>query len=123
MKQVYKYDENFMFIEPVLVYEKDGAGNYVIPGFCTEIEPPATPSLFIPKFDPVLRGWIEGATKAEIDEILNHAQSVEDQSPIEVLKAQNAAIMVQLAESQNQAETQAKMIADLLMMLAEGGEA
>ncbi|MEC1488869.1 hypothetical protein [Bacillus subtilis] len=121
MKQVYKYDENFMFVEPVLVYEND-YGNYVIPGFCTEIEPPATPSLFKPKFDPVLRGWIEGATQTEIDEILNHAHSVEGQSPIEVLKAQNAAIMVQLAESQNQAETQAKMIADLLMMLAEGGE-
>ncbi len=39
-----------------------------------------------------------------------------------MLKAQNAAIMVQLAESQNQAETQAKMIADLLLMLAEGGK-
>ncbi|MCX4077489.1 hypothetical protein OQZ55_14930 [Bacillus subtilis] len=123
MKQVYKYDENFMFVEPVLVYEKDGVGNYVIPGFCTEIEPPATPSLFKRKFDPVLRRWVEGATQAEIDEIMSHTISKEGQSPIEMLKAQNAAIMVQLAESQNQAETQAKMIADLLLMLAEGGEA
>ncbi|MCY8051721.1 hypothetical protein MOB99_15240 [Bacillus spizizenii] len=123
MKQVYKYDENFIFVEPVLVYEKDDAGNYVIPDSCTEVEPPDSPSLFKQKFDPILREWTEGATQAEINEILSHAKSSEGQSPIEMLKAQNAVIMVQLAESQNQAETQAKMIADLLLMLAEGGEA
>lgn len=44
-------------------------------------------------------------------------------SPLEELKSQNAPIMVQLAEAQNLIESQAKMIADLLLMLAEGGEA
>lgn len=96
MKQVYKYDENFIFVEPVLVYEKDDAGNYVIPDSCTEVEPPDSPSLFKRKFDPILREWTEGATQAEINEFLSHAKSSEGQSPIEMLKAQNAVIMMQL---------------------------
>ncbi|WP_188347277.1 hypothetical protein [Bacillus amyloliquefaciens] len=42
---------------------------------------------------------------------------------VDILKQQNAAIMEQLAEAQSAAEEQSKILADLLLMLAEGGKA
>lgn len=44
MLQVYRYGEDFRFIEPVVIYEKDDVGNYVIPPDCTVVPTPDDPS-------------------------------------------------------------------------------
>ncbi|MEC1663360.1 hypothetical protein [Bacillus halotolerans] len=119
MIQVYRYDEDLLFVEPVLVTEKDEVGNYVIPADCTEVALPDSPSLFKPKFDSTAQAWNESATQEEIDAILNTGE-VED-SPIDILKKQNALLLSQLAETQQQSEEQANMYADLIMSLTEKG--
>ncbi|MGG1227977.1 hypothetical protein [Bacillus halotolerans] len=120
MIQVYRYDENFFFIKPVPIEEQDEEGRYNIPENCTTVQPP---SFIRARFHPDEQKWTEEATQEEKDTLLKQIENGKVSSPLEELKSQNAEIMVQLAESQNQAETQAKMIADLLLMLAEGGEA
>lgn len=44
MLQVYRYGEDFRFIEPVVIYETDDVGNYVIPSDCTAVPTPDDPS-------------------------------------------------------------------------------
>ncbi|PRS04370.1 hypothetical protein [Bacillus halotolerans] len=119
MIQVYRYDEDLLFVEPVLVTEKDEVGNYVIPADCTEVALPDSPSLFKPKFDSTAQAWNESATQEEIDAILNTGE-VED-SPVSQLQEQNALLLKQLAETQKQADEQAEMMSNLLMSLAEKG--
>ncbi|MGQ9007659.1 hypothetical protein ACTXHP_05445 [Bacillus stercoris] len=120
MIQVYRYDENFIFVEPVPIEEPGEDGKYVIPENGTTIQPP---SFIKPMFHPEEQRWSEVATQAEKDEILKQVEKGTVPSPLDELKFQNAQIMVQLAEAQNLIESQSKMIADLLLMLAEGGEA
>ncbi|MCY7829354.1 hypothetical protein P8879_14350 [Bacillus spizizenii] len=120
MIQVYRYDENFVFVEPIPIEEPGEDGEYVIPENCTTIQPP---SYIKPMFHPKEQKWLEVAIQAEKDEILKQVENGRVPSPLDELKSQNAEIMVQLAEAQNLIESQAKMIADLLLMLAEGGEA
>ncbi|MDL5613094.1 hypothetical protein [Bacillus halotolerans] len=74
-------------------------------------------------FHPEEQKWSEVATQAEKDEILKQVEKGRVPSPLDELKFQNAQIRVQLAEAQNLIDSQAEMIADLLLMLAEGGEA
>ncbi|MBT2627187.1 hypothetical protein J7I81_17830 [Bacillus sp. ISL-32] len=65
MIQVYRYDEDFIFIEPVII-EKDNNGNYVIPENCTEVEPV---SFYKAKFDINKQKWFESATQEYIDSL------------------------------------------------------
>ncbi|MFC9658229.1 hypothetical protein ACFVIX_21250 [Bacillus subtilis] len=118
MIQVYEYDENFILTKPVPI-EPDEEGNYTIPENCTTVQPP---SFIRARFHPDEQNWTEEATKEEKDALLKQIETGKVPSPLEELKSQNAAIMVQLAEAQNLIESQAEMIADLLLMLAEGGE-
>ncbi|AKD30278.1 MULTISPECIES: hypothetical protein [Bacillus] len=120
MIQAYKYGEDFIFIGPSIISEVDEQGNYIIPENCTLIQPP---SFFKPKFDPSKQVWVEAATREEKDAILEQAKSVREPTAVDILKQQNAAIMEQLAEAQSAAEEQSKILADLLLMLAEGGKA
>ncbi|MCY8913204.1 hypothetical protein MOE47_09530 [Bacillus atrophaeus] len=116
MKQVYEYDENFFFTVPLTI-EPDEEGNYSVPENCTTVQ-------FIrARFHPEEQRWTEEATQEEKDALLKQIENGKVPSPLEELKSQNASIMVHLAEAQNLIESQAKMIADLLLMLAEGGEA
>ncbi|MFS0663492.1 hypothetical protein AB1L06_05590 [Bacillus mojavensis] len=65
MIQVHKYDENYMFIEPVIV-EEDENGNYVIPENCTDVEPV---SFYKAKFDINKKEWYESASQKYIDSL------------------------------------------------------
>ncbi|MCM3012552.1 hypothetical protein M3570_01960 [Bacillus subtilis] len=119
MLQVYRYDENLEYVEPVLITELDESGNYVIPTDCTTVALPDSPSLFKPKFDAEKQEWTETATQEEIDEILSVGAT--DVSPVSQLKEQNALLLMQLAETQKQSQEQAETIASLLMSLTEKG--
>ena len=61
-KEVYRFDENGYYIEPVLI--KDGES---IPSDCTDIRP--RDGLIKAKFTG--DKWIEGATQEEIDAIMS----------------------------------------------------
>lgn len=120
MIQAYKYGEDFIFIGPSIISEVDEQGNYIIPENCTLIQPP---SFFKAKFDPSKQIWIESATREEKNSILEYAKNVQGPTAVDILKQQNAVIMEQLAEAQSAAEEQSRILADLLLMLAEGGKA
>lgn len=62
MMQVYKYDENYIYESPV-VLEDDSP----IPDNCTIIAP--SDGLYIPKFNPKTKKWIESASKEYIDSL------------------------------------------------------
>ncbi|WP_336804284.1 hypothetical protein [Bacillus subtilis] len=119
MLQVYRYGEDFRFIEPVVIYETDDVGDYVIPSDCTAVPLPDDPSFFEPQFDPEKQEWVESATQEEIEAILNVGAS--EVSPVSQLKEQNALLLMQLAETQKQSQEQAETIASLLMSLTEKG--
>ncbi|MED1679250.1 hypothetical protein ACLQ7P_10715 [Bacillus subtilis subsp. subtilis] len=89
MIQVYKYDGNYIFIEPVIV-EEDGNGNYVIPEYCTEIQPP---SFYKAKFDISKQEWFESATQEYIDSLKKPIEPTD----IEVLQKQVADIFYLIA--------------------------
>lgn len=65
MIQVYRYDENYIFIEPVIVEENEN-GNFVIPENCTDVEPV---SFYKAKFDINKQEWFESATQEYIDSL------------------------------------------------------
>ncbi|MEC2307840.1 hypothetical protein [Bacillus atrophaeus] len=119
MIQVYEYDENFILTKPVPI-EPDEDGNYMIPVNCTTVQPPP----FIKAmYHPNEKKWTEAATPEEKKALEKQIESGRVPSPVDELKAQNAAITAQLAESQSLAESQAQMIANLYLILAEGGKA
>ncbi|MCY8485426.1 hypothetical protein MOC97_07990 [Bacillus atrophaeus] len=118
MIQVYRYDEDYFFIEPIPV-ERDEDDNYIIPDNCTTIQPPP----FIKAmYHPNEKKWTEAATPKEKKALEKQIESGRAPFPVDELKAQNAAITAQLAEAQSLAESQARMIANLYLMLAEGGK-
>jgi hypothetical protein len=88
MKQVYKYDEEGFFVEPVLI-----ENNEVLPVNCTESELPQ------PNYKPKFNGveWVETLTQEQIDEIKNQPQPP---SELDGLKQQNAELKQQM-EQQN----------------------
>lgn len=117
MIQVYRYDENFVFVEPVLVTEKDDEGNYVIPESCTEVAPPDDPSLFKAKFNPETQQWTESATQEEIDAILNAGGS--EISAVDLLKQQNAKLTLQLTTINKENEERRQREAEMTLLLAQ----
>ncbi|ASS70123.1 hypothetical protein [Bacillus atrophaeus] len=118
MIQVYEYDDDFIFTKPIPI-EPDEDDNYVIPQNCTAVQPP---SFIKAMFHPDEQKWTEEATQEEKDALLKQIESGRVPSPVDELKAQNAAITAQLAEAQSLAESQAQMIANLYLILAEGGK-
>jgi hypothetical protein len=69
MREVYRYDENGFYVEPVIL--KDGEN---IQANCTEIKPNG--SFFKGKFEN--GQWIESLTQTEIDEIKNTPQPLSE---------------------------------------------
>ena len=78
MKQVFKFDSNGFYVEPVILDDKEG-----IPTDCTSVQPPD--GLFKGKF--VEGAWIEGLSADEIHAIKNAPVPLSD---IEALKKQQA---------------------------------
>ncbi|MEC1436532.1 hypothetical protein [Bacillus spizizenii] len=117
MLQVYRYDENYMFIEPLLVTEIDEKGDYIIPADCTTVELPDSPSLFIPKFDAETQEWTETATQEEIEAILNSGGK--EISAIDLLKQQNAALSLQVAKSEKENEERRMREAEQALVIAQ----
>ncbi|PEJ57388.1 hypothetical protein CN692_13320 [Bacillus sp. AFS002410] len=74
MKQVYRFDENGKYIEPVLLGDDEE-----IEEDCTEKPLPQ------PNYRPIFNGseWVETITQEELDEMLNRPQ---DKTEIEILK-------------------------------------
>lgn len=84
MKEVYRYDENGIYIEPVIL--QDGEN---VPTNCTVIKP--TGSFFKGKFES--GKWIESLTQDEINELINAPQPV---SELETLKKQQTDLVFTL---------------------------
>ncbi|GLZ63682.1 hypothetical protein [Bacillus amyloliquefaciens] len=118
MIQVYEYDENFILTKPVPI-EPDEEGNYTIPENCTTVQPP---SFIKARYHPAEKTWTEAATQEEKKALEKQIESGRVPFTVDELKGQNAAITEQLAEAQSLAESQAQMIANLYLMLAEGGK-
>jgi len=95
MKQVYRYDENGDYKEPVLI-----GNDEPIPSDCLEEEPPQ------PNWKPkVVNGkWVETITEEDLKEISSQPQPKTD---IEQLKEENASLKQQLIQSNE--DTQAFM--------------
>lgn len=78
MKQVFRYDLDGFYIEPVIVGKDDD-----VPKDCTELHPNDFGSFIKGKLNADKTAWIEGATQEEIDIIKNMSQQP---SEIEQLK-------------------------------------
>ncbi|MGG0944454.1 hypothetical protein ABE143_19790 [Bacillus subtilis] len=117
MLQVYRYDENLEYVEPVLVTEMDEVGNYIIPADCTTVALPDSPSLFKPKFDAEKQEWTETATQEEIDAVLNSGEK--EVSAIDLLKRQNAELSLQVAKSEKENEERRMREAEQALVIAQ----
>ncbi|WP_373683395.1 hypothetical protein [Bacillus tequilensis] len=96
-------------------------GKYKIPDNATNIPPEIDgQGMWRPWFDSEKQEWIETADQGYKDSLKGPA---DPPFALDELKAQNASMVVQLAEAQNLIESQTKMISDLFLMLAEGGKA
>jgi hypothetical protein len=78
LKQVFKFDSNGFYVEPVILGDVES-----MPSGCTDIQPPD--GLFKGKF--VEGAWIEGLSADEIHAIKNAPVPLSD---IEALKKQQA---------------------------------
>ncbi|CAF1735051.1 hypothetical protein [Bacillus subtilis] len=116
MIQVYRYDENFIFIEPVPIEEPGEDGKYAIPENCTTIQPP---SFVKPKFHPDEQAWTEEATQEEIAQLYDKAASEREQSPIDILKNQNAKLTLQIAAAEKENADRRKREAEQALMIAQ----
>ncbi|SFC52073.1 hypothetical protein [Bacillus sp. UNCCL81] len=87
MKQLYKYDGNGKYIEPVII-----GSDEPIPTDCTEVELPQ------PNYKPVFKNgaWVETIPEEELEEIKNKPLPKTD---IEQLKEENASLKQQLIQS------------------------
>ncbi|WEY94095.1 hypothetical protein P5624_09695 [Bacillus subtilis] len=116
MIQVYRYDENFIFVEPILIEEPDEDGKYAIPENCTTVQPP---SFVKPKYQPEDQAWTEEATKEEIAQLYEKAASEREQSPIDILKIQNAKLTLQIAAAEKENTDRRKREAEQALMIAQ----
>lgn len=89
MRQVYKYDEDGFYLEPIVLHEHEP-----LPSNCTEIAPEG--GLF--KAKHINGHWFESLPQSEIDQMFN--QSTQP-SEIELLKQENAALVKRLEEAEN----------------------
>lgn len=119
---IYPYREDGFYAgQPVELFPNAETGKYNIPPNATD-KPPEKNGLgmWLPWFDVEKQEWIEKADQEYKDSLKGPA---DPPSALDELKAQNALTIVQLAEAQNLIESQAKMISDLFLMMAEGGKA
>lgn len=93
MIQVYEYNHQYELVRPIEVFERDDAGNYIIPDQCTTIAPPNNPSFYKAAFDVEKQQWYESATQ----EYSLKAAPLPP-SDIELLKKQNALLSKQLTQ-------------------------
>lgn len=84
MKQVYKYDENGLFLEPIVIYPNE-SGLYVIPNDCTDKELPQ-PN-WKPVFDKIKKVWVDKITEKEKEALANF---IPEKSEVELLREENA---------------------------------
>ncbi|PAY11543.1 hypothetical protein [Bacillus sp. 7705b] len=115
MKQVYGYDENFFFTVPLTI-EPDEEGIYSVPENCTTIQPP---SFVKPKFHPEEQTWTEEATQEEIEQLYEKAASEREQSPIDILKIQNAKLTLQIAAAEKENADRRKREAEQALIIAQ----
>jgi hypothetical protein len=117
MKVVYKYDSNFMYVEPVLLEPSfvEGEEVYEISDNCTDVQP--LDGLYLAKFDTRRQMWVESASQEYIDS-LNKKPAPND---TELLKEQNALLTSELAKTQQKLSDQSKLYADLILSLTEKG--
>lgn len=85
MRQVYRFDENGFFKEPVFINDDEN-----IPWDCTEIKP--SNKLYSPKF--VKGEWVNGISDEEIEKIRNPVIPL---SEVQQLQQENANLMFQNA--------------------------
>lgn len=110
MKQVYKFDNQGRFVEPIVIFPTDGV--YKIPSDCTD------KSLPQPNWKPVFNGakWEETITDEELATLKNQPQPKPE---IELLKDENLELKLALAEM---AETQQSDKTEMQLALAEIAE-
>lgn len=119
---IYPYREDGFYVgQPVELFPDAETGKYKIPPKATDKPPEKNGSgMWRPWFDIEKQEWIETADQEYKDNLKGPS---DPPSALDELKAQNASMVVQLAEAQNLIESQTKMISDLFLMLAEGGKA
>lgn len=93
MKQLYRFDEEGYYIEPVII-DMDKNGEYIIPEDCTEIE--LHQPNYKPKFNKEKLAWEETIGEDELEEILNPPE--QEKTDVDVLKEQNAELESALLE-------------------------
>lgn len=118
MKIVYKYDSSFMYLEPVLleVSVAEGAEVYEMPENCTDVQP--IDGLYLAKFDILRQMWIESASQEYIDQLHENPMLPDD---IELLKEQNAALILDSVKKDKQMTDMKKQQASLILSLTEKG--
>ncbi|GED16404.1 hypothetical protein [Aneurinibacillus migulanus] len=107
--QVHRVDKDGFYMEPVLIEQNDVIEDENI----VTIDPPE--GLYKPRW---LDGeWLEGLTSEEIEEIKKTVPQEPD--PIEQLQAENAALMMQVAQLEAKNEQQAGDTAFLILKNVE----
>ncbi|HDR4614629.1 TPA: hypothetical protein QCQ90_002188 [Bacillus cereus] len=118
MKVVYKYDSSFMYIEPVLLEASvtEGAEVYEMPENCTDVQP--IDGLYLAKFDIRRQMWIESASQEYIDQLHENPMPPDE---IELLKKQNATLILDAVKKDKQIADMRKQQASLILSLTEKG--
>jgi hypothetical protein len=78
MKQIFKYDDEGKYIEPILIGDEEE-----FPENCTDKELPQ------PNYKPVFKDgeWVETITQEELDELLNKPKPKTDEERLSLIEA------------------------------------
>jgi hypothetical protein len=121
MKQVYKYDNNGEFLEPVIIFPDDN-DEYIVPEDCTE-KPLPQPN-YKPKFDKQLNDWVEtkplpidGFVSPLWDGIDWAETPVPPIDDVTLLKESDAFSILQLTDTQQQLTDTQQQLAETKLSL------